>query len=262
MRLDKILCFLLDMDGTITLGDHLLPGAEDFIQLLSRRDIQYFFLTNNSSRSRNDYTAKLRILGLEVPAERILTSGEAAASTLASRDESARIYLVGTPSLQREFLDYGFELSDENPDIVVLGFDTTLTYEKLSRLCSLVREGTPYIATHPDINCPTAEGPIPDIGATIAFVEASTGRAPDEIIGKPFQPMMEVILARTGLAPSQICMVGDRLYTDIAMGQHGLRTVLVLSGETQPGDLVESPYKPDLVIKGIGELAQLIKDQA
>ncbi len=262
MRLDKILCFLLDMDGTITLGDQLLPGAEDFIQLLSRREIQYFFLTNNSSRSRNDYTAKLRILGLEVPAERILTSGEAAASRLASRDKSARIYLVGTPSLQREFLDYGFELSDENPDIVVLGFDTTLTYDKLSRLCSLVREGTPYIATHPDINCPTAEGPIPDIGATIAFVEASTGRAPDEIIGKPFQPMMEVILARTGLAPSQICMVGDRLYTDIAMGQHGLRTVLVLSGETQPGDLVESPYKPDLVIKGIGELAQLIKDQA
>ncbi len=262
MRLDKILCFLLDMDGTITLGDQLLPGAHDFIQLLSRRDIQYFFLTNNSSRSRNDYTAKLRSLGLEVPAERILTSGEAAASTLASRDKSARIYLVGTPSLQREFLDYGFELSDENPDTVVLGFDTTLTYEKLSRLCSLVREGTPYIATHPDINCPTAEGPIPDIGATIAFVEASTGRAPDEIIGKPFQPMLEVILARTGLAPSQICMVGDRLYTDIAMGQHGLRTVLVLSGETQPGDLVESPYKPDLVIKGIGELAQLIKDQA
>lgn len=262
MRLDKILCFLLDMDGTITLGDQLLPGADDFIQLLSRRDIQHFFLTNNSSRSRNDYTAKLRSLGLEVSEERILTSGEAAVSTLASRDEGTRIYLVGTPSLQREFLDHGFELSDENPDIVVLGFDTTLTYEKLSRLCSLVREGTPYIATHPDINCPTAEGPIPDIGATISFVEASTGRTPDEIIGKPFQPMMEVILARTGLSPAQICMVGDRLYTDIAMGQHGLRTVLVLSGETQPGDLVESLYKPDLVVKGIGELVQLIKDQA
>ena len=261
MRLDKILCFLLDMDGTITLGDHLLPGAHEFIQLLSRRDIQYFFLTNNSSRSSVDYSAKLHTLGLEIPTERILTSGEAAASTLASRDEGARIYLVGTPSLQREFLDHGFELSDENPDTVVLGFDTTLTYDKLSRLCSLVREGTPYIATHPDLNCPTAEGPIPDIGATIAFVEASTGRAPDEIIGKPFQPMMEVILARTGLEPAQICMVGDRLYTDIAMGKHGLRTVLVLSGETQPGDLVESPYKPDLVVKDIGELAQLIKDQ-
>ncbi|MFA9403535.1 MAG: HAD-IIA family hydrolase, partial [Anaerolineales bacterium] len=245
----------------ITLGDHLLPGAHEFIQLLSRRDIQYFFLTNNSSRSSVDYSAKLHTLGLEIPTERILTSGEAAASTLASRDEGARIYLVGTPSLQREFLDHGFELSDENPDTVVLGFDTTLTYDKLSRLCSLVREGTPYIATHPDLNCPTAEGPIPDIGATIAFVEASTGRVPDEIIGKPFQPMTEVILARTGLGPAQICMVGDRLYTDIAMGKHGLRTVLVLSGETQPGDLVESPYKPDLVVKDIGELAQLIKDQ-
>lgn len=261
MRLDEILCYLLDMDGTIYLGDQLLPGAREFFQLISKRKIQYFLLTNNSSRSRSDYTTKLRNMGLEVSADRILTSGEATASTLASRDGGARIYLVGTPSLQREFLDHGFELSDENPDTVVLGFDTTLTYDKLSRLCSLVREGTPYIATHPDLNCPTAEGPIPDIGATIAFVEASTGRVPDEIIGKPFQPMTEVILARTGLEPAQICMVGDRLYTDIAMGKHGLRTVLVLSGETQPGDLVESPYKPDLVVKDIGELAQLIKDQ-
>jgi HAD superfamily hydrolase (TIGR01450 family) len=261
MQLDKILCFLLDMDGTIYLGDQLLPGAHEFIQLLSRGDIQTFFLTNNSSRSRVDYVEKLKKLGLEVSAERILTSGEAAASTLACRDEGARIYLVGTPSLQREFLDHGFELSDEDPDTVVLGFDTTLTYEKLARLCSLVRQGTPYIATHPDLNCPTAVGPIPDIGATIAFVEASTGRVPDEIIGKPFQPMLEVILARTGLSPSQICMVGDRLYTDIAMGQHGLRTVLVLSGETQTEDLVESPFKPDLVVNGIGDLVQLIKDQ-
>jgi len=249
------------MDGTIYLCDHLLPGAHEFIQLLSSRDIQYFFLTNNSSRSRVDYVEKLKELGLEVSAERILTSGEAAASTLASRGESSRIYLVGTPSLQREFIDHGFELSDEDPDTVVLGFDTTLTYEKLSRLCSLVRKGTPYIATHPDLNCPTANGPIPDIGATIAFVEASTGRAPDEIIGKPFQPMLAVILVRTGLSPAQICMVGDRLYTDVAMGQHGLRTVLVLSGETQRGDLAGSPHKPDLVVSGIGELAQLIKDQ-
>ncbi|MCJ7569119.1 MAG: HAD-IIA family hydrolase [Anaerolineales bacterium] len=261
MRLDEILCYLLDMDGTIYLGDQLLPGAREFFQLISERKIQYFLLTNNSSRSRSDYATKLRNMGLEVSADRILTSGEATASTLASRDGGARIYLVGTPSLQREFLDHGFDLSDEDPDTVVLGFDTTLTYDKLSRLCSLVRRGTPYIATHPDLNCPTAEGPIPDIGATIAFVEASTGRSPDEIIGKPFQPMLAVILSRTGLSPSQICMVGDRLYTDIAMGLHGLRTALVLSGETRPEDLAESPYKPDLVVSGIGELAQIIKDQ-
>ncbi|MCK4742114.1 MAG: HAD-IIA family hydrolase [Anaerolineales bacterium] len=261
MRLDEILCYLLDMDGTIYLGNQLLPGSGEFIQLITERNIQYFLLTNNSSRSRSDYVAKLRNMGLEVTADRILTSGAATASLLAGRNEGVRIYLVGTPSLQAEFIDHGFELTDDDPDSVVLGFDTTLTYEKLSRLCSLVREGTHYIATHPDLNCPTAEGPIPDIGATIAFVEASTGRSPDEIIGKPFQPMLEVVLSRTDLSPSQICMVGDRLYTDIAMGQHGLRTTLVLSGETQRADLAESPYKPDLVVSGIGELAQLIKDQ-
>lgn len=260
MRFDEVLCYLLDMDGTIYLGDRLLPGADEFIQLISERGLQYFLLTNNSSRSRNDYAAKLRSMGLEVSAERILTSGEATASLLASREDVVRTYLVGTPSLEREFLDHGLELTDENPDTVVLGFDTTLTYDKLARLCSLVREGAPYIATHPDLNCPTVDGPIPDIGAVIAFVGASTGRAPDEIIGKPFRPMLEVILSRTGLSPSQICMVGDRLYTDIAMGQHGVRTALVLSGETRPGDLAESPYKPDLVVSGIGELAQMIED--
>ncbi len=261
MRLDKILCFLLDMDGTIYLGDHLLPGAREFIQFISERTTQFFLLTNNSSRSRNDYAAKLHSMGLEVSVERILTSGEATASLLASRVEGARIYLVGTPSLQREFLDHGVKLTDEDPDTVVLGFDTTLTYDKLARLCSLVRKGTPYIATHPDLNCPTAAGPIPDIGATIAFVEASTGRSPDEIIGKPFEPLAKAIMAKTGLPANQICMVGDRLYTDIAMGQHGLRTVLVLSGEAQRGDLVGSQYKPDLVISGIDELAQMIKDR-
>ena len=143
----------------------------------------------------------------------------------------------------------------------MLGFDTTLTYDKLTRLCSLVRKGIPFIATHPDLNCPTADGPIPDIGATIAFVKAATGRSPDEIIGKPYKPLADVIMAKTGLPAKQICMVGDRLYTDIAMGRHGFKTVLVLSGETQSGDLAESPSKPYLVVSGIGELAQIIKDQ-
>ena len=183
MQFEGIHCYLLDMDGTIYLGDQLLPGTREFFQLISERKIQYFLLTNNSSQSRSDYTTKLRNMGLKVSAERILTSGEATACLLAGSNEGARIYLVGTPSLHVEFIDYGFELADDDPDCVVLGFDTTLTYEKLSRLCSLVREGTHYIATHPDLNCPTAEGPIPDIGATIAFVEASTGRKPDEIIG-------------------------------------------------------------------------------
>ncbi len=100
----------------------------------------------------------------------------------------------------------------------MLGFDTTLTYDKLARLCALIRKGTPFIATHPDLNCPTADGPIPDIGATIAFVEASTRRSPDEIIGKPYKPLADAIMTKTGLSAYQICMVGDRLYTDIAMG--------------------------------------------
>ncbi|GAB4573937.1 MAG: HAD-IIA family hydrolase [Anaerolineae bacterium] len=258
--LTEISGFLLDMDGTLYLSNRLLPGAADFVTYLEESGTPYLLLTNNSSRSSMAYVQKLARLGLTVPPERILTSGSATAQYLRDETPYRRPALFGTPELVEEFEAFGFAVVFDEPDAVVLGFDTTLTYERLTRLCDLVRAGLPYIATHPDFNCPVEGGFIPDIGATIAFVEASTGRRPDVIIGKPSRTILEMAAARMGLPLEGLCMVGDRMYTDIAMGRDApIQTVLVLSGETRLADLEGSPYLPDHVYPGVGDLLAALR---
>jgi 4-nitrophenyl phosphatase/NagD protein len=253
-KLNDVKCFLLDMDGTFYLGHQLLPGALELINLLQQRGTQFLFLTNNSSRTRREYADKIRRFGLDLPESRIFTSGEATALYLARRKPGATLYVVGTPALEREFAEHGFQLSDKNADFAVLGFDTTLTYEKIWKLCDLVTAGVPYIATHPDINCPTETGFMPDIGAMMAMVAASTGRQPDVIIGKPYAPIVEALTEKLDLPVDALCMVGDRLYTDIALGKTGLTTILVLSGETTLEDLAGSPFQPDFIMQNLAEL--------
>lgn len=255
--LKKVQCFLFDMDGTIYLGDKLLPGAIDFLGDLDEHKVPYFFLTNNSSRSRADYGEKLNRLGLKTSEDKIFTSGEATAMYLKKRGGGNRIYLVGTPSLEGELIDHGFALVQDDPDYAVLGFDTTLTYEKLRKLCDFARDGMPYIATHPDINCPTGTGFMPDIGAMMAFVEASTSRNPDVIVGKPHPPIVEAIVEKSGYRVDQLAIVGDRLYTDIAMGAIGITTILVLTGETKESEIENAVHPPDYVVKDIAELREL-----
>jgi len=258
--LAAIRCFLLDMDGTIFLSDRLLPGADRLLRLFDERGLEYLILTNNSSKARAQYGEKLRRLGLDVPDERIFTSGEATTLYLRRTMPGARVYLVGTPALEETFREAGFTLVQDGADVAVLGFDTTLTYDKLWRLTDYVRAGTPYIATHPDVNCPLAGGGfMPDTGAMIAFVEASTGRRPDVVIGKPNPPIVEAVQARTGVPLAQTCMVGDRLYTDISLGQAGIMTVLVLSGEARPEDIPGAPWQPDLVMQNLAELADALE---
>jgi len=258
-KLHNAKCFLFDMDGTIYLGKQLLPGAKEFIQYLTSTNQPYYFLTDNSSRSRQDYVKKLQTLGLPTPADKIFSSGEATAIYLQKQKPGARVYLVGTPSLKKEFDRFGFELVETQPDFAVLGFDTTLTYEKIWKLCDFITADVPYIATHPDINCPTEDGFMPDIGAMMAMVAASTGKNPDVIVGKPHVPIVEAIVEKTGFSASEIIMVGDRLYTDIALGEAGLTTVLVLSGETKIEDVPDSPFQPDYVVEHVGEMFDLYK---
>ncbi len=260
-RLATIRHFLLDMDGTTVLGERLLPGAREFLDYLRGQGIGFHFLTNNSSRHGGQYAQKLQQLGLEVSAEQIFTSGEATAIWLARQKPAARLYVVGTPALEEEFRAHGFVLTEDNPDYAVLGFDTTLTYAKLWRLCDLVRTGVSYVATHPDLNCPIEGGMMPDIGAMIAFVEASTGRRPDVIVGKPYAPIVEALEEKTGLPAEALCMVGDRLYTDIALGATGMMTVLVLSGETSREDLAAAPYQPDLTVENLAELLAILRSE-
>ena len=259
-NLADIQCFLMDMDGTIYLGNHLLPGAEDWLKLLDELGLAYYFLTNNSARSRVEYAEKFHRLGLDVPAERIFTSGEATAIYLEEHFPGASLFVLGTPALQDEFIRHGFALTETEPDVAVLGFDTTLTYDRLWQFCDLVVAGKPYIATHPDINCPTENGFKPDIGAMIELIAASTKRRPDVIVGKPHAPIVNALSDKTGLPIEAHCMIGDRLYTDIALGKWGLTTALVLSGETKQADLAESPFVPDMVVRGIAEMTEKVRE--
>ena len=254
--LAQVRCFLLDMDGTFYLGEQLIEGALKFIDVLNRHGCEYLFLTNNSSKDSHQYAEKISRLGLPISREKVLTSGEATAMYIQRQQPGARVYIVGTPALENEFSARGFVLVEEMPDFAVLGFDTTMTYAKMWRLCDGVRAGVPYIATHPDYNCPTEKGFMPDIGAMIAFVKASTGREPDLIVGKPNKLLVEMAGERMGIPVSAMCMIGDRLYTDIALGDSaGIPTILVLSGETQADEVTGSPYQPTFIFEHLGAVA-------
>jgi HAD superfamily hydrolase (TIGR01457 family) len=259
--LSRIRCFILDMDGTFYLGNRLLPGALDFIGYLRETGREFLFLTNNSSRHAEYYTGKLARLGLRCGPEDVLTAGEATAHYIKLHKAGARIFLLGTPELEHEFAQHGFQLTADQPDFVVLGFDTTLTYEKLATACHLIRKGVPFIATHPDINCPTEEGYIPDCGAMTALIQASTGISP-KVIGKPNREIIDMILLKKGrFTCEQMAIVGDRLYTDIATGCNaGIGTVLVFSGETNRGDLAASAVQPDLACEDLARLLELLQE--
>ena len=257
--LADIQLFLLDMDGTVYLGNRLLPGSLDFLNYLDETGRDHLFLTNNSSRNAGHYAQKLTKLGWSAQPGEILTSGEATALYLDGEKPASRIYLLGTPDLEAEFASHGFVLTDENPDYVVLGFDMTLTYAKLVRACDLIRAGVPFVATHPDINCPTETGYIPDCGAMTALITSSTGVAP-KVIGKPNREIIDAMFRKKPVRREQVAMVGDRLYTDIVMGHNaGVTSVLVLSGEAKEADIPLAPAKPDYVVAGLGALHAALK---
>ena len=259
-KLSTVRGFLLDMDGTFYLSDRLLDGALRFIELLREQKKEFLFLTNNSSKHRGQYAEKISRLGLPLPEELVLTSGEATTLYLKKQHPGAKVYVVGTPFLEEEFSQHGFQLVEQEPDFLVLGFDTTLTYQKLWKLCDFVRAGIPYIATHPDFNCPTETGWMPDIGAMIAFVKAATGREPDLVVGKPNRIIVDAAAVKLNLNVDQMAMIGDRLYTDIALGQSsGIATVLVLSGETKIEDLKDSPFQPDYTFQNLGAVADWLE---
>jgi len=258
--LHQVQCFLLDMDGTFNLGDQLIEGSLGFIELLQQQGKDFLFLTNNSSKHRGQYAEKITRLGLPIAEDKVFTSGEATTIYLQHNFQAASVYVVGTPALEAEFRQHGFQLEEAQPQLVVLGFDTTLTYQKLWKLCDFVRAGLPYIATHPDFNCPTETGYMPDIGAMIAFVHAATGREPDIIVGKPNRMIVDAVAQKLGLRIEDMAMVGDRLYTDIALGQtSGITTCLVLSGETHMDDLIDSPYQPTYCFENLAALADWLQ---
>lgn len=250
--LKDISLFMLDMDGTIYLGDRLFDCTLPFLECLKRQGKRFLFLTNNSSKNRTVYVQKLARMGIDVVPDDVFTSGEATTIFMKQHFPGVKLAVIGMPSLATEFSDAGFELDETAPDCVILGFDLTLDYAKLTRLCNLVRSGIPYIATHPDYNCPVENGFIPDIGATIAYVKASTGREPDYVIGKPNAGIAQAVMEKYGVSANALAMVGDRLYTDIALGeQAGITSILVYSGETSPDDYNASQIRADYIFNDL-----------
>ena len=261
-NLRKKTVFLLDMDGTIYLGDELIEGAQAFLKQIKEKGKRYIFLTNNSSKNKEAYVEKLQKLGVQASEDEIFTSGEATTMYLKKQKTGARIYLLGTKALEEEFERAGFVLEKERHkqiDYVVLGFDTTLTYEKLWGACEYISEGSAYIATHPDFNCPLANDKfMPDAGAMAAFIEASTGKKP-KVIGKPNKEIIESIAAKYGLNKETMVMVGDRLYTDIKTGENaGISSILVYSGETKEKDYSDSKIRATYVVDSVKDLIDLI----
>ena len=249
--------FIIDLDGTMYIGDRLIAGAEALIGVLNRSERPFVFVTNNSSASACSYGRKLRGLGLAVADAQVLTSGEATAMFVGRRGWTSA-YVVGTPSLEQEFERAGVMLHEPHPDCVVLGFDRTLTYAKLAHATRLVREGVPFIATHPDLVCPSEAGYIPDCGAMIALFEAATGVKPT-VVGKPEPLLVEMALDKLRLPACDVAVVGDRLYTDIAMARRaGTTAILVLSGETTRASLDAALESPDFVFEHVGLLAEAL----
>lgn len=266
-KLSKIKHVALDMDGTIYMGNSIFPFTIPFLDRLTKMGITYSFLTNNPSKSIDDYLLKLSKMGIQATEEEIYNTTVATIDYIKVHYPNAhRLFLLGTPSMISQFEKAGFISTSDDPedipDIIVAAFDMTLVYSRLCRAAWWISQGLPYIATNPDKVCPTNEKTIlVDCGSICKSLESATGRIPDVTLGKPDPNMLIGILQQKNLQPEEIAMVGDRIYTDIKMAQNANAFgVLVLSGETTIEVAKNAPNPPDLIVENIEELGQKIAE--
>ena len=255
--------FLFDMDGTLYLGDRLYDFTVELLDTIKKTGRTYLFMTNNSSKSVADYIKKLQKLGIEATREDFITSSQATAYYLHKHHEGQRLYVCGTQSLKEELRLEGFTVTDrvEDTDCVVMGFDTELTFQKLHDVSFLLltRPDLPYIATNPDLVCPTEFGSVPDCGSVCICIKNATGREP-VVIGKPSPLMPQLAMERLGISKEETCVIGDRIYTDVKSGLNaGVTGILVMSGETTQEILDASPDRPHLVLRDAGEILAALR---
>ena len=257
--------FLFDMDGTLYLGNRLYPFTIELLDTIKKSGATYRFMTNNSSKSVADYTKKLRKLGIDATREDFITSSQATAYYLHKHHEGKRLYVCGTQSLKEELRTEGFTVTEcvEETDCVVMGFDTELTFQKLHDVSYLLatRPDLPYIATNPDLVCPTEFGSVPDCGSVCICIKNATGREP-VVIGKPSPLMPQLAMEQLCVSKEETCVIGDRIYTDVKSALNaGVTGILVLSGETTQDILSASPDKPHLVLQDAGEILSALKNR-
>jgi NagD protein len=254
---------VLDMDGTIYLGGKLFGATLPFLATLRDLGIGYSFVTNNCSHGRREYVERLRGMGIDAACESVITSAQATVHHLRTHLPAVRrVFVLGTAGLFEDLRAEGYEAVEDEPQAVVVGFDTNVTYERLCRTAWWSSRGLPYVATHPDRVCPTDRATVlPDCGAICALLESATGRRPDAVCGKPAPTMLEEVMDRHGLEPREVATVGDRLYTDVRMAKDaGAVAVLTLSGEAKAHEVTTLPaeQQPDLIVNDVGELARLL----
>ena len=255
--------YLLDLDGTVYLGDHLIPGAAETLAALRSRGRRIVFLTNKPLYSRADYARKLSDLGIETSEDEVINSSFVLARHLAQSAPGARVYAIGEPPLLAELEGAGLSLCDdpERIEYVIAAFDRTFTYEKLNIGFQAIKRGAHFVATNPDRTCPVEGGEIPDAAGVIAALEATTGKKVEIVVGKPSPVIVSVAIERLGIPRSECAMVGDRLETDMRMAQDsGLIGILTLSGVTSRSDLDHSDVQPNHIISSIAELSDLDAD--
>lgn len=255
--------FVFDMDGTIYRGGDIFDYAIRFIHNLRRAGKRVLFCTNNSSTSTEVYVENLTRLGFAPTADEIMSSADATEAYLKTYHPGQLIYLIGTEQMQKQFRQRGFRLAtgrEDRVDVVVSSLDTELTYQKVKDGCRFIAAGATFLSTHPDINCPTDYGFMPDSGAIAALIISSTGVTP-RYLGKPSAEMMALIEKTTGISREDACIFGDRLYTDIALGtRNGAASVLVLTGEGTLEEVAATPDedKPTFVFPSLDEVDRLM----
>ena len=246
------------MDGTIYLGNRLFDGTLDFLDLIKKSGRRAMFLTNNSSKSLDKYVEKLNGMGIDVNREDFLSSVQATVKFLKENYGDKKIYALGTESFKKELIESGLNITDKVEDgikCLIMGFDTELTFKKLEDACIILcDENVDYIATNPDLVCPTEFGSVPDCGSVSIMLKNATGRYP-RFIGKPQPEMINLAVEKSGFTKEETCIMGDRLYTDIASGINaGVSTIFVLSGEGTMKDVEEGEWKPEFIYENIREV--------
>ena len=257
-QLKEIDAVFLDLDGTIYLGGELIEGALDFLARCDEKGVKRYFLSNNSSRSVKQYVRKLQAFGIPAEEEDVLLSTHDLLSWL-SANNITKTWLIGTEGMREMLEEKGIETECEEPQYVVLGYDTEISYNKISQASIFMHAGVPLVASHPDMVCPSPDGGLPDVGAYLAMLKVTTGVDPEHISGKPNAGMILHKIEALGLDPARCAMVGDRLYTDLAMATRaGCVGVLVLSGEATMDDVNEleegAEQQPTVIVKSVDEL--------
>jgi HAD superfamily hydrolase (TIGR01457 family) len=252
--------FMIDMDGTIYKGSNVIPGAVDFVDNLRKNNIPFVFLTNNSSCPRSYYHRKLERMGFKVSEEEVITSNVATMRFVLENYPESKVFPIASDEVIKEISDAGINVTDKDPDIVYLTFDKSIDYEKINNGFHHILNGAQLIATHPDDVCPTEDSYDVDIGPFIRLFESLSG-CKAKIIGKPNRLMLEMASIEMGIKPDNAVMVGDRLYTDIKMASNaGIRSILVLSGETSRKDLESSDITPTFILDSVADIPRFINE--